>query len=193
LFYRNGLVAVCLKTKGDAPGFSVLERIYRSQVHKLTEVPVTPTVEAISARVTGFVEEGLGRGAAIDCFDYIPSNARVLFAILSSMPRGRLCEWGSGIGIGIGIAEMLGYEASGIEIDPALASAARELLADYGLTGTVVTGSYFDVHPDADVYFNYSWPSQRRRVEEHFWSVAPQNARLLICNGAQDIHCKVKA
>ena len=160
--------------------------------HKLAEVHVPPTAGAMSARVAGFVEEGLQRGTAIDCFDFIPSNARVFFATLGSMPRGRLCEWGSGIGIGIGIAEMLGFESVGIEIDPALASAARKLLADYGLAATVETGSYFDEHHDADVYFNCSWPSQQRRVEEHFLSVASINARLLICYGAKDIRCKTK-
>jgi hypothetical protein len=163
-----------------------------AQMHKLAEVHVPPTAGAMSARFAGFVEEGLERGTAIDCFDFIPSNARVFLATLDSMPRGRLCEWGSGIGIGIGIAAMLGFESVGIEIDPALAGAARKLLADYRLTATVETGSYFDVHHDADVYFNYSWPSQRRRVEEHFLSVAPNNSRLLICNGAQDIRCKIK-
>ena len=162
------------------------------QVPNLAEVPVTPSVGAVPEKIDRFIEEGLRRGTAIDCFDFIPSNARVFFAILSNMHRGRLCEWGSGIGIGIGIAEMLGFETSGIEIDPALAAAARTLLADYGLTGGVETGSYFDLHQDADIYFNYSWPSQRRRVEEHFVSVAPKNARLFICNGSQDIRCKVK-
>ena len=160
-------------------------------VHKLDEVLVTPIAGAFPGKVADFVEEGLRRGTAIDCFDFVPSNARVFYAVLSNMPQGRLCEWGSGIGIGIGIAEMLGFEACGIEIDPALAAAARMLLADYGLTATVETGSYFDLFQEADIYFNYSWPSQRRQVEEHFVSVAPNNARMLICDSAQDIRCKV--
>ena len=52
---------------------------------------------------------------------------------------------------------------------------------------------FFDVHRDADVYFNYCWPSQMRCVEEHFLSVAPNHAKLLICHGASDIRCKVVA
>jgi hypothetical protein len=163
-----------------------------AQVTNLAEVTVTPSIGAVPEKIDRFIKEGLRRGMAIDCFDYIPSNARVFYAVLGNMQRGRLCEWGSGIGIGIGVAEMLGFEATGIEIDPALASAAGKLLTDFGLTAMVETGSYFDLYHHADLYFNYSWPSQRRRVEQHFLSVAPADAQLLICNSAQDIQCKVK-
>jgi hypothetical protein len=44
-----------------------------------------------------------------------------------------------------------------------------------------------------DVHFSYCWPSQMRRVQEHFLEVAPNHAKLLICNGASDIRCKVMA
>jgi hypothetical protein len=137
-----------------------------------------------------FIADGLRRGKAIDCFDYVPSNARMLYAALRGMRVRRFCEWGSGIGIGLGVAAMRGLEACGIEIHPELAEASRRLLADYRLPATVITGSYFDVPSAADIYFNYSWPSQWRSVEEHFLTVAPRNARLLICYGADDIRCK---
>jgi len=116
----------------------------------------------------------------------------MLYAILSNMPRGSMCEWGSGMGIGIGLAETLGFESYGIEIDPALATASRVLLAEFGLSAKVATGSYFDECRDANIYFTYCWPGQMLRVEEHFLLVAPNNARLLICHGAEDFRCKVK-
>ncbi len=103
-----------------------------------------------------------------------------------------MCEWGSGMGIGVGLAEMLGFKSYGIEIDPALAAASRVLLAEFGLSAKVATGSYFDRRRDADVYFTYCWPGQMPRVEEHFLLVAPSNARLLICHGAEDIRCRAK-
>jgi hypothetical protein len=159
----------------------------------LLEVPLAPVAGAMPESVASFVREGLRRSQSVDCFDFVPSNCDVLYAVLSALGRGRLCEWGSGMGLGIGLAEILGYDACGIEIDAALAAASRELLADFGLSAVVETGSYFDVHCDADIYFNYCWSAQMRRVQEHFISVAPDHAKLLICHGASDIRCKVKA
>jgi len=159
----------------------------------LLEVPLAPVAGPIPESAANFVREGFRRGQEIDCFDFIPSNPDVLHAVLSALEPGRLCEWGSGMGIGIGLAEMLGFRACGIEIDARLAAASRELLAAFGLSAEVETGSYFDLHRDADVYFSYCWPSQMRRVQEHFLAVAPDHARLLICHGASDIRCKVKA
>ncbi len=159
---------------------------------QLREVLLVPRAGPIPEFSANFAEEGLRRGKTIDCFDFVPSNYCMLYAILSNMPRGSMCEWGSGIGIGIGLAEMLGFESYGIEIDPALAAASRVLLAEFGLSAQVATGSYFDERRDADIYFTYCWPGQMLRVEEHFLLVAPNNSRLLICHGAEDIRCKVK-
>lgn len=160
---------------------------------QLCEVPLVPCAGPIPELPANFAEEGLRRGKSIDCFDFVPSNYCVLYAILSNMQRGSICEWGSGIGIGIGLAELLGFESHGIEIDPALAAASRRLLADFGLSTKVSTGSYFAEHRNADIYFAYCWPSQMLQLEEHFSLVAPKNSRLLICHGAEDIRCKVKA
>ena len=96
------------------------------------------------------------------------------------------------MGIGVGLAASLGFQAYGIEIDADMATASRTLLTDFDLNATVKTASYFEEHPDADVYFAYCWPGQMMRVEEHFLKVAPHNSRLLIGHGAKDIRCKVK-
>ena len=108
------------------------------------------------------------------------------------MPRGRFCEWGSGMGIVTGLAEMLSFDACGIEINEEMAAASRELLTDFGLSATIKTGDYLKISHDADIYFTYCWPGQMPRVEKHFLSATPRHARLLICHGAQDIRCKVK-
>jgi len=158
----------------------------------LIEIPLISTVRAMSKSVSEFIDEGLRRSRTIDCFDFVPSNYRVVFAALRAMPRGRFCEWGSGIGIVTGLAEILGFDACGIEIDTQLAATSRELLADFGLSASIETGDYFEISHDADVYFTYCWPGQMPRVEQHFLSVTPDHARLLICHGAEDIRCKVK-
>jgi hypothetical protein len=161
-------------------------------VSALREVPLSPPVESMPGSAAEFVAEGLRRGRSVDCFDFVPSDADAVYAALAALPRGRFCEWGSGMGIVTGLAAMLGFDACGIEIDATLAAASRELLADFELPATIETGDYFDRRCDADVYFAYSWAAQRPRVEQHFLSVAPDRARLLVCHGAKDVRCKVK-
>ena len=158
----------------------------------LIEIPVNSTVRAMSKSVSEFIDEGLRRSKTIDCFDFVPSNYRMVYSALWSIPRERFCEWGSGMGIVTGLAEMLGFEACGIEIDAQMAAASRELLADFGLAAPIEMGDYFEIGRDADVYFTYCWPGQMPRVEQHFLSVTPDHAKLLICHGAEDIRCKVK-
>ena len=159
---------------------------------QLHEVPLFPSPGPIPESPETFAEEGLRRARSIDCFDFVPSDYSVLYRTLSELPRGRLCEWGSGIGIGVGLATFLGFESNGIEINPELAAASRRLLSDFGLAATVTTGSYFEEQHSANIYFTYCWPGQMLRVEQHFLQAAPCHARLLICHGAKDIRCKVK-
>jgi protein-L-isoaspartate O-methyltransferase len=161
-------------------------------VSALLEAPLETAPVALPEAAAAFVAEGLRRGEGIDCFDFVPSDAAVVYAVLAALPRGRLCEWGSGMGIVTGLAEMLGFEACGIEIDAKLAAASRALLADFALSARIETGDYFDRTPEADFYFAYCWPGQMRRVEKRFASAAPDSARLLICHGAEDVRCKVK-
>ena len=158
----------------------------------LSEIPLIFTVRAMSKSVSEFIDEGLRRSKTIDCFDFVPSNYQVVYAVLQAMPRGRLCEWGSGMGIVTGLAEILGFDACGIESDTQMADASRQLLADFRLSAAIETGDYFEIGCDADIYFTYCWPGQIPRVEQHFLSVTPDHARLLICHGAEDIRCKVK-
>lgn len=159
---------------------------------ELREIPLASSVGEWPASVQEFVDEGLRRSKAVDCFDFVPSNYRAVYQVLAAVPRGRFCEWGSGMGIVTGLAEMLGFAAVGIERDANLAAASRELLKDFGLSASIETGDYYERPCDADVYFTYCWPGQMARTERHFFDAAPQAARLLICHGAEDIRCKVK-
>lgn len=158
----------------------------------LKEIQLDSPVRAISKPVSEFIDEGLRRSKKIDCFDFVPSNYQVVYSVLDTMPRGRFCEWGSGIGIVTGLADMLGFDACGIEINEQMASASRELLVDFSLSATIETGDYFEISQEADIYFTYCWPGQMSRVEQHFLSTTQTHAMLLICHGAEDVRCKVK-
>ena len=158
---------------------------------ELSELPLNPLHGPLPRRWVEFVREGLKRARSIDCFDFVPSDYSVVHGALAALPRGRFSEWGSGIGLATGLAGLLGFEAHGIEIHPALADASRLLLADFGIAATIETGSYFEIDDAADVYFTYCWAGQMRRTEDRFIETAPDGARLLICHGAEDIRCKV--
>lgn len=158
----------------------------------LTEVTLTPQVHPLPKSVSVFVEDALQRSQGIDCFDFVPSNYESVYAALHTIPSARFCEWGSGIGIVTGMAEMLGFEACGIEIDARLAAASRGLLRDFKLSAPIETGDYFESTHSADVYFTYCWPGKISRVEQYFLSIAPDRANLLICYGADDVRCRQK-
>lgn len=158
----------------------------------LKEEKLTPPDVSLPERAAEFIAEGLRRSKLIDCFDFVPSNYGLVYAVLSTFPTGRFCEWGSGMGIVTGLAEMLGYQSHGIETDEQLVAASRTLLADFGLTATIEQGDVFEIHHEADLYFVYCWPSQICRTEEHFLTRCPNSARLIILHGAEDLRCLEK-
>jgi hypothetical protein len=160
---------------------------------RLIEVPLEPSSIPLPQLAEALIEEGLQRSRKVDCFDFVPSDYRVMYRVLDTLTRGRFCEWGSGMGIITGLAEMLGFEAEGVEISGELAEVSRQLLHDFQLTAPILTGDYHEIETTADWYFTYCWPGQTWRVEQRFLAIAPDHARLLICNGAADLRCKVRS
>ena len=160
--------------------------------HMLVEAPMRPSSAGLPAATAAFLREGRARFGSVDCFDFVPCNYELVWRVLDSLPRARFCEWGSGFGIVTGLAEILGFEACGIEIDAPLADASRRLLADFGLTARIMTGDYLDVPCNADVYFSYFWPGKVMATEDRFAAISGRNAELLICYGQSDIRRKVK-
>lgn len=158
----------------------------------LVEAVLTPAHVVLPARGRRLIRDGLRRSRAIDCFGFVPCDYEVFYAHLAALPPGAFCEWGSGMGIATGLADLLGFQALGIEIDEALAAASRQLLAEHGFRATIQTGDYLTLESRADVYFTYCWPGQMEQVKRRFDQIAPPAARLLICYGAEDLRCLIR-
>ncbi len=103
----------------------------------------------------------------------------------SSQPI-RFVEWGSGLGVVTGLAYLLGFEATGIELDEPLTNQSRQLLGEHACLPTIQCGSYFEHHVPADIYYVYAWPSQRAAILELFMKTAPAHALFILCDG-QDL------
>ncbi len=158
----------------------------------LMEIPVeVPDLEIPNA-VQNFLMDGRRRFSSISCFDFVPSNYENAYRYLSTISRGRFCEWGSGLGIVVGLAELLGFTASGIELNQPLAEMSRLFLADHGLQSPIYTGSYHEIEVPADYYYTYCWPSHYVSTKERFASSTPEHAKLIFCDGQDRISCFAK-
>jgi len=154
---------------------------------------------AIPDSVKRLIHAAAAEVRSVNCFDFVPSDYEAVWDVLREI-RGRFgesaepsfCEWGSGLGVVTGMAEILGFRASGIEIDATLAEQSRELLKGHGLQATVLTGSYLEMTHSADVIFVYCWPSRMVETEQHFINATRKDAVLLICHGASDVRCRTR-
>ena len=75
---------------------------------------------------------------------FVPADSsKVLDALIRlSAPGLRFLEWGSAMGVNTIMADLLGYEAYGIEIDPALVATARALAARFDSRALFAVGSF---------------------------------------------------
>lgn len=79
---------------------------------------------------------------------YVPSEPAQIYAALQYVTEQGLAlgetfiEWGSGFGVATGIAALLGYQATGIEIEPDLVDMASALLEDQGIDADLLCTSY---------------------------------------------------
>jgi hypothetical protein len=153
---------------------------------ELLPVPVELTTRAIE-----FLRDGRSRFRGLKCFGFVPSNYEQAWAVLNGLPRGSFCEWGSGFGIVVGLAEMLGFQASGIELEEELVDKSLALLRDHGLQASITAGSYLDSREVHDYYYVYSWPGQIPATEAHFADIASERSKLLICYGQDILNCRI--
>lgn len=188
----------------------------------MTLIPVEfePVADEAAAEVVAFISDAGARVSAFFAsaprrsFGFVPSDYGMVCGALRALRRidgdaRRFCEWGSGLGVVVGIGELLGYEAHGIEVDADLVAMSRSLLADHGLRAQISHGSFVpedyarserfsdsetktvlsepDVYGDSDleiedfdVIFAYPWPSEEAQYCDLFEHYADYGAVLLL-------------
>jgi hypothetical protein len=150
---------------------------------------------------------------------FVPSDFVSAYAALRTVeetdlvPGRALCEWGSGFAVVACLAAMLGFDASGIEIDADLVEEAQQLADDFEVPVGLVCGSFFPEGEEAvivdgahawlasgasgyeelglgpedfDVIYAYPWPDEQRVVADLFECHAREGALLLTNHGGGD-------
>lgn len=153
----------------------------------LCELTIQPAAGPMAEHVARWIETATMTAASVDCFDYVPSCAACLYGFLQVVPAKSYCEWGSGIGIGVGLASSLGMKSLGIEINVELVEKSRALLDRFGFDSEIHRGDFLTSDIGADVVFVYCWPSQINAALEHFASTARHASWLLLADGAERI------
>ena len=124
---------------------------------------------------------------SVDCFDYVPSCPRTLFSYLQVVPARSYCEWGSGIGLGVGLAHALRMKATGVETNSELATKSQALLERSQIPATITHGDYLEQSLVAEAVYVYCWPGQANAVKRRFEEIAPHGSWLLMADGAECI------
>ena len=145
---------------------------------------------------------------------FVPADYAEAYRCLLALegPRGPFLELGSGVGVVTALAALLGHPAYGIEIEPELVDAARDLAERFGAAATFVEGSFvpperredvalmdpdfFTVTDGADAYvelgldlgdfeviYAYPWPGEVDWLEELVRSGAQPGTRWIRYDG----------
>lgn len=172
----------------------------------------------LRARIDALIDEGR---EIFDRFDrevrdrdfhpFVPGNYdRVLRTLIPLREPGlKFLEWGSGTGVITIMADLLGFEAYGIELDPGLVDVARQLARDYHSNARFAAGSFLPTgyvyrsrdgdtrlgtigrgtsgylelgHPldDFDLVFGYPWSGEEEMMRDLMQRYGGPGARLLI-------------
>ena len=163
------------------------------------EMPVPRFVDCFLRDAEARAEEyGAQPGGGL----FIPGDCRYAYQILAWLlqtgamqKKAAFLEWGSGQGMVTILAALLGYEATGVEIDEALVGEARGLAVRYDAPARFVHGTYdpaqtglkvFSARKRAAVYV-YPWPGDEPRCLQLFAETADAGTLLLMCLGPEDI------
>jgi hypothetical protein len=153
-----------------------------------------------------------------DWHPFVPADyERVLEALLRlRTPGARFLEWGSATGVVAIMADMLGFEAFGIELDAGLVETARELASRHGSAARFAAGSFLPAgyrwrpkggdarlatigqgmsaypelgHPleDFDVVYGYPWSGEEPIMRDVMASYGRRDALLLIHGGREGV------
>ena len=89
-----------------------------------------------------------------------------------NLPLGRTyCEWGSGFGIGVCLASLLGCEAIGLEWEEALMEEARALASRHDLPVTLLQTSFY---PEGFEPYDGQGATELLRPEDMAGDVQPE-------------------
>jgi hypothetical protein len=142
---------------------------------------------------------------------FVASDYDSVRSVLLSLrrPGRRFLEWGSATGVITIMADLMGFDACGIELDPSLVRVARELVARTGSKARFVEGSFVPTGwawaprngdartgtigdgpsgylelgrslSDFDVVYAYPWTGEEPWMLELFRCHGRENARLLL-------------
>jgi hypothetical protein len=106
---------------------------------------------AIRARIDAVCEEGRAYWHRFDAevrqkswHPFVAADYDAVRVALQSVfaPGRRFLEWGSATGVITIVADLLGYDACGIELDASLVSVARDLAVRHGSSARFAVGSF---------------------------------------------------
>lgn len=132
-------------------------------------------------------------------------------------PGRRFLEWGAATGVITIMADLMGFEACGIELDPSLVTTARALAARHGSGARFVAGSFLPTgyrwrSPDGDartgtigegdsgylalgraldefdVVFGYPWGGEAPVMRDVFRQYGRPGALLLLHDAVDGVH-----
>jgi len=149
---------------------------------------------------------------------FVPADYdRVLDALVAVRAPGlRFLEWGSATGVITIMADLLGMEAYGIELDPRLVDMARGLAARYDSGATFAAGSFVPAgyryrprggdprtgtigdgasaypelgHPldDFDLVYAYPWHGEEPVMHDLMRAYGGRGARLVLHSGTEGV------
>ncbi len=186
------------------------------------EAVIQPGAEVL-ARIHALAEEGRELWRRFDrevrsrqWHPFVPANyERALRTLLALREPGRLfLEWGSAMGVITIMADLLGFEAYGIELDPELVAVARDLARRHGSAARFAVGSFLPAgyryrprhgddrlgtigrgpsgyvelgHPldDFDIVYAYPWSGEEPIMRDLMRAYGAPHARLIL-HGAEE-------
>ena len=188
----------------------------------LADIPLQWSAATTQHALAAFIEDAQARTeqfkqGATRVPSYVNSNYYGALGVLESLHtqgqagRRRFCEWGSGLGVVCGLASMIGFEATGIEINPGLHQAALALARDYQLSTSLYEGSYIphgafidavdefrlESSPgfspfEFDLIYAFPWPAEEALLPRLFERFAAVGAQLLTYHGGGQFRLRGK-
>ena len=187
----------------------------------MTEL-VTGIDPALRARLTELHEEGRDIFERFDLevrqrnwHPFVPADYEEVLQTLLPLraPGLRFLEWGSGTGVIAITADLLGFEAYGIEIDADLVDTARRLATKFGSRAQFAAGSFLPAgyvwmtadgdrrlgtigearsgylelqHPleDFDLVYGYPWSGEEAVMHDVMRAYGRRDARFLLHGGS---------